>query len=46
MTMHGSNSQEAGRWSLREIAPHRDFAAAIAVEGHDWQLRCWQWHEN
>lgn len=37
------NSQEASRWSLRELNPGPDYAAALAVEGHDWQLKCWQW---
>jgi len=34
---------EASRWSLRELAPGPCYAAAIAVQGHDWQLKCWQW---
>jgi 4'-phosphopantetheinyl transferase len=37
------DSDEAHRWSLRELAPGADYAAAIAVEGCDWSLSCWQW---
>jgi 4'-phosphopantetheinyl transferase len=37
--------QEAFRWSLRELFPSPGFSAAIAVEGRDWQLKCWQWPE-
>lgn len=38
--------QEAHRWSLRKISPAPGYSAALAVEGHDWQLRCWQWRER
>jgi 4'-phosphopantetheinyl transferase len=34
---------EASRWSLQELFPGPGFVAAIAVEGHDWRLQCWQW---
>jgi 4'-phosphopantetheinyl transferase len=33
---------EAARWSLQPLMPEDGYAAAIAVEGHDWNLRCWQ----
>ncbi|MBV9691755.1 MAG: hypothetical protein JO202_18815, partial [Ktedonobacteraceae bacterium] len=33
---------EATRWSLRDLSPGSGYLAALAVEGHDWQLRCWQ----
>lgn len=36
------NPQEASRWTLREIAPGEGYAAAVAVEGRDWTLHCWQ----
>ncbi|HEX8772583.1 MAG TPA: 4'-phosphopantetheinyl transferase superfamily protein [Pyrinomonadaceae bacterium] len=36
------NPQERGRWSLRELDVAQGYAAALAVEGHDWQLRCWR----
>jgi 4'-phosphopantetheinyl transferase len=35
--------QEASRWSLRELYPAQGYAAALAVEGHGWQLVCWEW---
>jgi 4'-phosphopantetheinyl transferase len=34
---------EAARWSLRELEPGPKYAAALAVEGHEWQLKCWHW---
>ncbi len=36
------NPQEAFRWSLREINPGHGYIAAIAAEGHGWQLKCLQ----
>lgn len=33
---------EAARWSLQMLMPGDGYAAAIAVEGHDWNLKCWQ----
>lgn len=35
--------QEASRWSLQELTPGADYVAALAVEGHHWRLKCWQW---
>lgn len=37
------DAQEAARWALREITPAPDYVGALAVEGHDWRLQCWQW---
>jgi 4'-phosphopantetheinyl transferase len=37
---------EIKRWALRELAPGKDYAGALAVEGGDWSLSCWQWHFN
>jgi 4'-phosphopantetheinyl transferase len=34
---------EACRWSLQALAPGAGYMAALAVEGHDWQLSRWQW---
>ena len=34
---------EAQRWTLRELQIGRDYAAALAVEGADWRLKCWHW---
>jgi 4'-phosphopantetheinyl transferase len=36
------NPQEWACWSLQELSPGSGYAAAVAVEGHDWRLRCWQ----
>lgn len=33
---------EAARWTLRELSPGPGYAAALAVEGRDWRLRCWR----
>ncbi|MBK9945434.1 MAG: 4'-phosphopantetheinyl transferase superfamily protein [Kouleothrix sp.] len=33
---------DAARWSLCALAPGPGWAAALAVAGHAWQLRCWQ----
>lgn len=31
------------RWSLLKLTPAAGFAAALAVEGGDFQLGCWDW---
>jgi 4'-phosphopantetheinyl transferase len=33
----------AERWELRDLVMGPDNVAALAVEGHDWQLTCWEW---
>lgn len=40
---HKSDPREVSRWSLEEVAVDSDYAAAVAVEGHNWQLKCWRW---
>lgn len=35
--------QEVARWSLQELTPAPGYVAALAVEGHGRQIRCWQW---
>jgi 4'-phosphopantetheinyl transferase len=30
-------------WSLEALPLDPDYAAAVAVEGNDWQLRLWRW---
>jgi len=40
------NAQEASRWFLQELAPSPVYAAAVAVGGCDWRLKCWQWLEE
>jgi 4'-phosphopantetheinyl transferase len=38
--------REVSRWLLRELEPGPNYTAALAVEGHNWQLKCWQWPEE
>ena len=38
-----SDSDEALLWSLRNLNPAPGYAAALATEGCDWTLSCWQW---
>ncbi|OWY63910.1 4'-phosphopantetheinyl transferase [cyanobacterium TDX16] len=33
----------AERWLLQSFIPASDYVAAMAVEGHDWKVKCWQW---
>ncbi|HEY9647774.1 MAG TPA: 4'-phosphopantetheinyl transferase superfamily protein, partial [Chroococcidiopsis sp.] len=33
---------EAKGWALHLLDPQEGYTGAIAVEGHDWDLRCWQ----
>jgi 4'-phosphopantetheinyl transferase len=35
--------QEVARWSLQTLDVASVYAAALAVEGHDWQLKYWDW---
>lgn len=34
---------EVQRWLMRRLLPGDGYAGALAVEGTDWELRCWQW---
>ncbi|MEO5702642.1 MAG: 4'-phosphopantetheinyl transferase superfamily protein [Gammaproteobacteria bacterium] len=38
--------REAARWTLQEVVPAPGYAGAIAAEGDDWQLKCWQWQDE
>jgi 4'-phosphopantetheinyl transferase len=38
-----SSPEERGRWTLADLDPHPDFAAALAVEGAGWRLHRWRW---
>ena len=42
LTNSGS-TRHLSRWSIKELTPGADYVAALAVDGPDWQLRCWQW---
>ena len=37
------DTDEALRWSLRNLTPDSGYAAALATKGRDWTLSCWQW---
>ncbi len=34
---------EAKRWRLHDLNVSKQYAAAVAVEGHDWKLKRWNW---
>jgi 4'-phosphopantetheinyl transferase len=36
-------AQEAGRWSLHDLNCGAGYSAALAVEGYDWRLRCYDY---
>jgi 4'-phosphopantetheinyl transferase len=40
-TLH--DPTEAARWTLRQLDVGRGYKAAMAVEGSDWTLKCWDW---
>lgn len=35
-------NHEAG-WGARSLSPAQGYAGAVASEGEDWQLACWEW---
>jgi 4'-phosphopantetheinyl transferase len=37
------DAAEAARWTLRQLDVGHGYKAAIAAEGSDWALRCWDW---
>jgi 4'-phosphopantetheinyl transferase len=37
-----NDPREAARWRLCDLDAGAGYAAALAVEGHDWRLACWQ----
>ncbi len=39
----GGHPQEASLRSLRDVNPGAGFAAALAIEGPDLKLKCWEW---
>jgi 4'-phosphopantetheinyl transferase len=34
---------EPSRWAFQAFQPAENYVAALAVEGHGWQLRRWNW---
>lgn len=41
----GTKVLEPDRWSLLKLTPADGYAAALAVEGGDFQLECWSWQK-
>lgn len=41
----GPRIVDPDRWSLLKLTPARGYAAALAVEGGDFQLECWSWQK-
>jgi 4'-phosphopantetheinyl transferase len=41
-----ADPQDASHWSLQDLAPGPGFVAALAVEGHDWRVKYYQWPEQ
>jgi len=37
---------EASRWSLQDLTLAPGYAGAVAAEGRDWRLSCWQWPDH
>jgi 4'-phosphopantetheinyl transferase len=35
----------AEHWSLQHLTPASSYVGAVAVEGHNWRLTCWQWFD-
>ena len=42
---NGFHVVEPDRWSLLKLTPAAGYAAALAVEGGDFQLECWSWRK-
>jgi 4'-phosphopantetheinyl transferase len=40
---HKSDPEEVKRWTLSEIDVGPGYAAAVAVEGNEWNLKCFRW---
>ena len=37
---------EPSRWTLQTLEPGDDYAGALAIEGHGWSLRCYEWFNS
>ena len=42
---NGLRVVEPDRWSLLKLTPAAGYAAALAVDGGDFQLECWSWQK-
>ena len=38
--------QAAACWSLRTLVPAPGYVGALALQAHDYRLRCWRWAEG
>ena len=36
---------DTNRWTLRSLDMGTQYIAALAVEGQDWDLKCWDWRQ-
>lgn len=34
---------ETSRWNVQNLQPAEGYAGALASEGNDWRLACWEW---
>lgn len=41
----GTKVPDADRWSMMKFRPAEGYAAAVAVEGGEFNLTCWSWQE-
>ncbi len=42
----GGNWADPPRWSVRDLDPGPGYAAALAVAGGGWTLKCWEWPDG
>ena len=42
---HGMRVIDPDRWSMHKLTPAVGYAAALAVEGGEFQLECWSWQQ-
>ena len=40
------DTQESVKWKLESFEPSPSTVAALAVEGHGWDMSCWNWVED
>ena len=38
--------EAAAGWALRGLLPTPGYVGTLAVEGHNWQMSCWEWSEE
>ena len=42
VVLDDSSGQDARRWTIMDLAPYPGYAAAVAVEGERYPVRCWR----